>query len=336
MPTRPIASAIRPGAGSLRPFLAALFKRYHSPRWIGVDPLHWPRAYDTPADREVAAFIAAALAYGNVRQIDRSLGNLFTRIGRSPAQFARNFVPGRSDRALSGLYHRFNTDRDFAALLHILGQMLRQEGSIEGFWNTAQLGGDRAPLAVQAGRFIDAALRLDLAPYFPADAPRPAASLRYLLPDLAGPSACKRFFLFLRWVVRPDDGVDLGLWSSIAPARLQFPVDTHLLRLSRYLGATDRRDATAKTRAAITDFFRQIDPLDPVRFDFSLCRLGIEKFCPSRMEPGACQPCELRPACLRHACMTWPGRLPRSLARLNLIEAPAKPRTRRRRLRAAP
>lgn len=302
-------------------FLERTFARYHAPQWIGLDPLAWPRAYDSPADREVAAWLAAALAYGNVRQIERSLADLFRRMGRSPARFVRDFTPGRSDRALEGFYHRFNDARDVSALLHLTGQMLRGSGSIEAFWREAQPGGrDSEPIGNKAGRFMDAVLALDAGPYYPQLRRGSRDSVLYLLPDVAGPSACKRFFLFLRWVVRPDDGVDLGLWRDVSPAELEFPVDTHVLRLARYLGATARHDAGARTRGEITDFFRAFDPADPVRFDFSLCRLGIERFCPTRSDLARCEPCDLRPVCLRHEALTFKGRLPKRLARLNLLD----------------
>jgi uncharacterized protein (TIGR02757 family) len=314
-------------------FLQRTFERYHHARWIGKDPLAWPRAYDAAADREVAAFLASSLAYGNVVQIDRSLGNLFRRLGRSPAAFARNFVPGRDDHALEGFYHRFNTSEDLALVIHLIGQMLRKEGSLENFWQAAQLE-DRAhaPLEVRAGRFMETILELDSEPYRQGLVRGSKASVLYLLPDAGGPSACKRFFLFLRWMARPDDGIDLGLWRCISPADLEIPVDTHILRLGRYLGATARNDAGARTRREITGFLRRCDPEDPVRFDFSLCRLGIEKICPTRADVERCAPCDLQPVCLRHEALTCRGRLPRRLARLGLpgIRASAKPTVKRR------
>lgn len=296
---RPIGRAER-----LAPFLERLYSRYHEASFIRRDPLRWARSFNSPGDQEIAAFIAASLAYGNVVQIDRSLGELFKRIGPSPAAFARSFEPGRSDRALAGFYHRFNTAEDFGAFFHLLGQMLRGWGSIEGFWAAAQAGHEgEGDIADRAGRFIHAALELDLSPYRRRVGSPPGLPFRYLWPEAAGTSACKRLNLFLRWVVRPADGIDLGLWTFERPAELQFPVDTHILRLARYLGATRRKDAGARTRREITAFFRRIDPADPVRFDFSLCRLGILKECPIRSELAKCESCELRPGCLRHARM---------------------------------
>ncbi len=266
--------------------------------------MRWPRMFAARDDREVAAFLASILAYGNVKQINRSLGDLFARMDRSPAEFVRGFEPGRSERALTGFKHRFNDSVDLVATCHLLGQMIRGWGSIEAFWCAAQEdacdGAHAGDIADRAGRFIDAALSLDLEPY----AKRVGSPVRlpflYLWPRVAGSSAAKRMNLFLRWVVRPDDGIDLGLWTVEHPRDLQFPVDTHIGRLGRYLGATRRKSADARTRREITAFFKRIDPDDPVRFDFSLCRLGILKRCPARARIELCEPCELKPACLRH------------------------------------
>ncbi|MBI3736501.1 DUF2400 family protein, partial [Candidatus Sumerlaeota bacterium] len=160
-----------------------------------------------------------------------------------------------------------------------------------------------SPLSLRAGNFMSALLRLDLADYFPNGVPRegPARpSFLYLLPSAAGTSACKRLHMFLRWAVRPDDGIDLGIWRAESPENLEYPVDTHILRIAQYLGATRRKTADARARREITTFFKLIAPDDPVRYDFSLCRLGILKHCPRRSDLTLCDRCELKPVCLNH------------------------------------
>lgn len=310
------------------PFLEGLVHRFHRSSQIGLDPLSWPRSYEAVPDREIAAFIASALAYGNVRQIHRSLERLFRRMGRSPARFVRDFTPGRSDREIEGVYHRFNGERDISLFLHLLGQILRSHGSLENFWIAAQPSHED-PLRIekQADRFVSAFFELETTPYLPRLSRADRSSMLYLLPNVGGHSACKRFFLFLRWMVRPEDDIDLGLWRAVSPADLEYPLDTHILRLSRYLGATSRKDASARTRREITDFFRRFAPRDPVRFDFSLCRLGIERVCPTRSDRAKCETCGLRPVCLRHEAMTHRGRLPARLKRLELLDAPRTSRT---------
>jgi uncharacterized protein (TIGR02757 family) len=121
-------------------------------------------------------------------------------------------------------------------------------------------------------------------------------STRHLVSDPRAGSACKRLVLYARWMVRPADGVDLGLWP-ISPSDLVIPVDTHVHRISRNLGLTDRRTASWATAEEITAGLRKLDPEDPVKYDFALCHLGVSRDCPSRPDTDKCATCVLRDVC---------------------------------------
>jgi endonuclease III len=103
-------------------------------------------------------------------------------------------------------------------------------------------------------------------------------------------------------MVRPADGVDLGLWPIPATA-LVIPVDTHVHRISRNLGLTTRRTASWATAEEITARLRLFDPEDPVKYDFALCHLGVSRDCPSRPDLAKCAHCVLR-----DVCGVWTGR----------------------------
>ncbi|HEY5996882.1 MAG TPA: TIGR02757 family protein, partial [Candidatus Deferrimicrobiaceae bacterium] len=122
------------------------------------------------------------------------------------------------------------------------------------------------------------------------------AQRNFLFPDPRLGSACKRHHLFLRWMVRSGDGVDLGIWSSVSPSTLLVPVDTHMARLARAIGLTGRATADWRTAEEITAAFRAIRPDDPVRYDYALTRIGILGDCTAR-RPGACGRCPLAPVC---------------------------------------
>jgi uncharacterized protein (TIGR02757 family) len=98
-------------------------------------------------------------------------------------------------------------------------------------------------------------------------------------------------------MVRPDDGVDLGLFAPVRPAQLVVPLDTHVSRISRYLGLTDRRTVDWKMAVEVTEGLRRWDRADPVRFDFALSRLGILDACPRRVDPVRCEACSLVSVC---------------------------------------
>jgi len=118
----------------------------------------------------------------------------------------------------------------------------------------------------------------------------------FLFPDPRNGSACKRHNLFLRWMVRGGDGVDLGLWTVLSPRELVVPLDTHLARLGRWTGLTRRSALDWKAAEEITRAFRSVCPEDPLRFDFPLVRIGILGECTSR-RTGRCTACPLARVC---------------------------------------
>jgi uncharacterized protein (TIGR02757 family) len=100
-------------------------------------------------------------------------------------------------------------------------------------------------------------------------------------------------------VVRPDDGVDLGLWAQVAPSVLLVPVDTHIHKLANNLGLSERRTLTWQTAEEITAALREHEARDPARFDFPLCHMGMLQRCPSRRDEVRCEGCGVRSVC-RH------------------------------------
>lgn len=126
-------------------------------------------------------------------------------------------------------------------------------------------------------------------------APRRRA-LSYLLTSPRDGSACKRMNLFLRWMVRRTPP-DPGIWLSIDPSRLVIPLDTHVHRITRFLGINERASADWKTARQLTDELRRFDPADPVRYDFAICRLGILDLCSRRRKKEHCSACLLRDVC---------------------------------------
>ena len=119
--------------------------------------------------------------------------------------------------------------------------------------------------------------------------------LKYLLASPVGGSVCKRLNLFLRWMVRDDD-VDLGLWKSVDKAKLIVPVDVHIARLCGILGFHNGKTVSLSTALKITKSFVEIEPADPVKYDFALTRIGIVKDCDGNYRPS-CQNCELSEFC---------------------------------------
>ena len=139
-------------------------------------------------------------------------------------------------------------------------------------------------------RFVDALLAYDARPIATRRSERAGSGVRYLLPRPADGSACKRLNMFLRWVVRPDDGLDLGIWPEVSPALLVIPLDTHSARVARALNLTRRVTTDWRAAEEVTQSLRRYDPEDPVRYDFALCHVSMSGDWPeldrARRRPG--------------------------------------------------
>jgi uncharacterized protein (TIGR02757 family) len=256
------------------------------------DPVHIVRRYSAPDDREVVGFCAAGLAFGRVASVLQSIESLMAVMGPRPAAFVRDFDPATHGVRLAPLVHRWVRGRDLSALMLILQRMLRESGSIERFF---MAGDDSASpdIGPALEAFSTRALATDVRPAYGRVPKRPGVSCFF--PRPSGGSACKRLNLFLRWMARTD-AIDLGVWTQVSPSRLIVPLDTHVIRLGQCLLLTRYRSPGWKMAAEITASLRAIDSGDPVRFDFSLCHLGMMNACGFE-RPQKDTQCPLRGVC---------------------------------------
>jgi uncharacterized protein (TIGR02757 family) len=97
--------------------------------------------------------------------------------------------------------------------------------------------------------------------------------LGHLLPRPAKGSSTARLHLFLRAVCRPDDGVDLGLWSLPRPDQLLLPLDMPILERLRWLKLTEREKPSRGAVLEVSQQLRLLRPQDPVFLHHGLERL---------------------------------------------------------------
>jgi uncharacterized protein (TIGR02757 family) len=258
---------------ALRRRLDALYRHYDH-RFVDPDPLQFVRAVDAPADREVVGLVAAALAYGNVKQIKRSIAAALAVLGPRPAEAVRRLRPQDARRALAAFKHRFNDGRDVACLFFFLRQMLERWGSVEAFFCAGLDGGPHLGGALAS--FSSRALSLDHGGLYGRGPLPKGAGVRFFFPSPDDGSACKRLNLYLRWMVRRE-GVDLGLWRAVDPSTLVIPLDAHIITLGRRLKLTRYRAPGWRMALDITASLRRLDPRDPVKYDFALHRMGLWK-----------------------------------------------------------
>lgn len=279
---------------------------------LASDPLAFARRYPDPGDAELAGLFASALAYGRVRLFWPVLTELFRQADAAggPKAWVLGFGARDADD-LAPLVYRWNRGRDLALLARAAGAVLRAHGSLgavvaAGFRpEHADLGPalEGAVRALREAALAEApALGIRAATF--QDLPR---GFRTLLPLPSEGSACKRWNMLCRWMVRRPgqrrgdeparaDGVDLGLWA-LPTDRLIIPLDTHVSRLSLFLGLTGRADDSWRTASEITRGLKRLDPVDPVRFDFALAHLGISGACKGARVPEVCDACPLVGCC---------------------------------------
>ncbi len=289
----PASIAARPPLPDLAAALRQIAGRYDR-AWLESDPLRWPRRYEDPADREVAAVLAASLAYGRVASIQVSIGRALEALGPRPSRTLAEDSAGLA-RRLRCQRHRWTTGSDLAWLLRGVARAQGTFGSVgavvlRGAHSAAREGALREGLAAWH-RFVHEGP--------PARGASRRRARAFLVPDPRSGAACKRLLLLARWCVRPDDGLDLGLWvgEALTARDLLVPLDVHMHRIARLLGWTRRRAADWRAAEEITAALRVADPEDPVRFDFALVRPGIVGRCRYRFDAPTCAACDLRRAC---------------------------------------
>lgn len=281
----------------IRAVLDALYAA-RSSHHLDNDPLSFCHRYPDPSDQEIAAVIASSFAYGSIVIILRTLETIFAELGPSPRKYVENFDPVAGLRTFSGFKHRFNDGRDLSALLWGMRQMVEQCGSIQSFFLCGYSAGD-ADMSGSLNSYSAAVQALSYSAVFGGDSIPVDSYFRFLFPAPVSGSACKRLCMFLRWMVRPADGIDLGLWESVSPAQLIIPVDTHICRIGRYLGLSSRKAADWRMAQEITAALRAFDPLDPVKYDFSLAHLGISDGCDGK-DMSRCTSCPITGICAQN------------------------------------
>ncbi len=280
-----------------------------------ADPVGFVHRYSDPLDQELVALLAATMAFGSVKVIRRKIDEVLERIELRPVD-ASESLP-RLQKALAKFRHRVFIGDDLARLLFGARALQLEHGSLGGhfesilaaqnlsrFASKNESASSEKPSEEEYERFRDSIRRL-------ARALRDAGGIReggprrgpaHLLPNETGSGGMKRFLLFLRWMIRPNDDVDLGIWR-VDPAILVCPVDVHIHRLATNLGWTKRKGADWTTALDVTRALARHRPKDPVAYDFALCHLGMLQNCPSRRDEVRCEGCGIRPVC-RH----WVGR----------------------------
>ncbi|MEA3492399.1 MAG: TIGR02757 family protein [Campylobacterota bacterium] len=208
---------------------------------------------------ESIALICALFGYGNARQIVKFLDSLdFSLIEQREDAI---------ERALGHHYYRFQKSEDVIALFIAL-KRLRDVDSIENIFYEGYRREDN--ILDGLWYFIE---KLSLL------YPRETQGYRFLIGSIPkkinSAGTYKRYMMFLRWMVRSDH-LDMGLWTKIDKRDLIMPLDTHTFKVSRKIGLLYRKSYDMKAALELTERLKMFDPLDPIKYDFALYRIGQE------------------------------------------------------------
>lgn len=251
---------------NLKEFLDLKVRQYNQPGFIANDPIVIPHSFSKKEDIEITGFWASVLAWGQRITIINKCKVLFEMMDNAP----HDFILNHSDHELKpfeNFKHRTFNATDTLYFIEFLKNFYQNHTSLEEAF-TAQLAPDAQTIETGLVGFHELFFELP-------DAPQ---RTRKHIATPARKSACKRLNMFLRWMARQDDqGVDFGIWKTIKPSQLVCPCDLHVDRVGRKLGLIQRKQTDWRTAIELTNNLRELDPEDPVKYDFALFGLGIEE-----------------------------------------------------------
>lgn len=246
--------------------LEKYYSECHNNAFIADDPIGIPHRFSLKQDIEIMGFFAAILAWGQRKTIIKNCTTLAQLMDNSPYEFVlqhkeTDLIP------MENFVHRTFNSTDLLGLIAFFKDYYTKHESLEnaftqgisktdehvggGLQNFQQLILSRETTATRTKKHISAP---------------------------SGKSTCKRINMYLRWMVRKDDaGIDFGIWNNISPSQLICPLDVHVERQARRLGLISRPQTDWQTAVELTRSLREIDPNDPVRFDFALFGMGIRE-----------------------------------------------------------
>ncbi|MCD6065376.1 MAG: hypothetical protein K0S33_202 [Bacteroidetes bacterium] len=252
---------------NIKEFLDEKVLLYNNRNFIETDPIQIPHLFSKKEDIEIAGFLTATIAWGQRKSIIANSRKLVELMDMDP----HSFVLHASKKELlpfKNFVHRTFNGEDCVFFLQSLQHLYKKHGSLEKAF-TSGLTKKEADSYTTIGRFREEFFSIS----------HPGRTQKHVSNPLSGSSA-KRLCMYQRWMVRKDkNGVDFGIWDSMSPAGLYLPLDVHTGNISRKLQLLERKQNDWKAVAEVTEVLRNLDPKDPVKYDFALFGLGaFEKF----------------------------------------------------------
>jgi uncharacterized protein (TIGR02757 family) len=248
-------------SSELKSFLDEKVLQYNTLDFIESDPVQIPHLFTQKEDIEIAGFLSATISWGNRKMIVKNSHQMMELMGNAPYDFVMSHQETDLERLESFVHRTFN-GQDFKGFIKGLQHIYKNHGGLETVFSN-NLGEDNLQKNIHEFKKL----------FF--EIPHLNRTQKHISDPLKG-SAAKRINMYLRWMVRQDNkGVDLGIWKSISPALLSCPLDVHSGNVARKLGLLTRKQNDGKALTELDLKLRELDPTDPVKYDFALFGLGV-------------------------------------------------------------
>jgi len=236
---------------------------YLAPEFIQDDPIQIPHLFTTKEDIEIAGLLAATIAWGQRKSIIKNGKRIMELMGHEPHSFVLNHS-SKDIKEFDGFVHRTFNSSDLTVFIQRLKDVYINHGGLESVFSRGyRRNGIEGALATFRSTFL---LGIE------------DNHIKKHVADVTSGSACKRINMFLRWMVRTsDEGVDFGIWQNIPASALQIPLDVNTANASRLLGLLSRKQNDWRAVTELTDVLRSFCPEDPVKYDFALFYVGLNK-----------------------------------------------------------
>lgn len=244
----------------LKEYLDFKADQYNHPNFIESDPIQIPHRYKIKEDIEISGFLASTIAWGNRKMIINSATKMMEAMGNNPYDFVMNATDEQIN-SIDDIVHRTFNSEDFRYFIKSLRNIYVNHRGLEKVFS------DNTDLNLQnrISNFKKVFFEIE----------HPVRTTKHISDPLKG-SSSKRINMYLRWMCRNDkNGVDFGIWKSIAPSELSCPLDVHSGNVARSLGILKRKQNDQKALQELDQVLRQFDPNDPVKYDFALFGLGV-------------------------------------------------------------
>ena len=247
----------------LKPLLDKINDRVEQSDYIPHDPVQFMHAFSDKKDIEIAGFFAATMAWGRRDIVIAKVDDLLKRMDYDPFNFVMSYNQSEFKR-FQNFKHRTFKPVDIHGMILSLQQILTEFHDFEAFWKMCYAKG-----AEQNRPFI----ALFHEEFFSRSSDLAERTRKHVSNPEKG-STCKRLYMYLRWTIRKNSPVDVGIWNFMPESELLVPFDVHVARQARRYGLISRRTNDWRTVIELTETLAIMNPTDPARYDYALFGIG--------------------------------------------------------------